>query len=198
MEAKKYGRLTALGEAKQRKQYRMMLCQCDCGNVVTCRRSHLRSGATKSCGCLLNDKNRERQTHGEAANKSPEWRTWVGMRKRCLTETDKAYRHYGGRGINICARWSAFENFLADMGRKPSPDHSIDRIDNDGNYEPGNCRWATRLEQSRNKRTTILSEDVAIQIRELANSGVSKAEISRSLNVHYSSVKQVAARRQWA
>ncbi|HUB09426.1 MAG TPA: hypothetical protein VMB50_20650 [Myxococcales bacterium] len=94
-------------------------------------------------------------THGEAAHghRTPEWCAWREMRYRCQTPTARAYPQYGGRGIKVCERWQVFENFLADMGRRPSPRHSLDRIDNDGNYEPGNCRWATSLEQNRNRRT---------------------------------------------
>lgn len=99
--------------------------------------------------------------HGEArkGNYTPEYRIWCGMRARCMNPNVHIYSHYGGRGIKLCKRWTdAYINFLADMGRRPSDLHSIERINNDGNYEPSNCRWATDKEQARNTRTTFRVE----------------------------------------
>lgn len=123
-------------------------CVCDCGKPTTVARCHLATGHTKSCGCLRFDLRVASITHGKAGTRV--WRIWAGLKSRCNNPNTIGFHRYGGRGITVCERWSRFENFLADMGEPPSEKHSLDRIDNDGNYEPGNCRWATRAEQHRN------------------------------------------------
>ena len=133
------------------------LCRCDCGNTSIIETVCLSSGNTSSCGCLKKDILLARNVkHGGTGSK--EYRAWQKMRERCSNPHAAHYECYGGRGIMVCDRWQSFENFLADMGPKPSPKHSIDRIDNNGNYEAGNCRWATNYEQSTNTRRTILVE----------------------------------------
>jgi len=158
-----YGDLLALRKEPNRGNVSRWLCWCYCGNITIADAYKLKTGHTKSCGCY---RNKFRSTHGEASkNRTPEYGVWAAMVKRCRNETDPAYEDYGGRGIAVCQEWEHhYENFIRDMGRRPSDKHSIDRIDNDNNYSCGhcedcmnkgwtfNCRWATPLVQHRNKR----------------------------------------------
>lgn len=133
------------------------VCLCDCGNEVTVQRGSLRNSTTQSCGCLRDMIDSAKTS--AFIEKKPEYNCWAAMKQRCMNPKDRFFHDYGGRGIRVCERWSeSFDAFFADMGNRPSLMHSIDRIDTNGNYEPGNCRWATSREQSRNKRNNVFLE----------------------------------------
>jgi hypothetical protein len=160
-----FGRLTTLGPkfllpvGRASGKFAYQVCQCSCGNFTVVQTSNLRNGNTNSCGCFRQEfiaaKNKKHSMTGTV-----EHETWNSMKKRCLNPKHKSYHNYGGRGIRICDRWldpeSGFENFYADMGPRPSDKHSIDRINNGGDYCPENCKWSTRFEQNRNKRTNVM------------------------------------------
>lgn len=151
---KEFGELTVTHRLESRKGHSWWRVRCACGSEKDISRSHLL--VAKSCGCMALENNRKAHTrHG--MKRTPTWKSWRSMKQRCLLPTAPNYAMYGGRGISVCLRWrDSFEAFLGDMGERPSPGHSIDRIDGNRGYEPGNCRWATAKAQARNTRTNRL------------------------------------------
>lgn len=157
----RWGRLTALALVERdpsTQNNHLWRFACDCGQLAAIRIKSVRSGHTASCGCLQREALTKRNTtHGLSRSHPREYRSWKDMRSRCHTPTDSDYPDYGGRGITICERWASFEAFLADMGPRP-PGHTLDRIEVNEGYRPGNCRWATPTTQANNKRTNAVYE----------------------------------------
>ena len=157
----RYGRLIVVARAVGDGP-RWWACECDCGGKKDVRGTLLRNGETASCGCL----HRERSSaaakathtrHGQSSGdrRGGGYRCWEAMKDRCQNRASRSFPKWGGRGITVTDRWSTFEQFISDMGPRPSPKHTLDRIDNCGNYEPSNCRWALPVVQMRNRRNNL-------------------------------------------
>ena len=173
----KYNRLTAVRfDHRDKGKNAYWLFRCDCGNEKVAQVSNVKSGNIKSCGCLLKE---VKTTHGMYLSR--EYKTWQLMKARCLNKKNSDYKKWGGRGIKICDRWLKFKNFYKDMGKKPKG-KSLDRIDNNGNYEPDNCRWATREEQANNKRNNHLLA--------FKNKTITLAQWSRETGIKYDTLKR--------
>lgn len=157
---RRFGRLTAISfsgvtvNPSGEPRGAAWVCKCDCGVILTVKRNDLMRLHTRSCGCLFADTKHLSRNRVHGMTDSRTHNCWMGIIKRCTDSNQRSWPNYGGRGISVCERWLTFTNFLADMGEPPDG-HSIDRINNDGNYEPGNCRWATKSEQSRNRSDNV-------------------------------------------
>jgi hypothetical protein len=191
----RYGKLLVIERAAVRdRNGARWVVLCECGTQKTVRGTKLRStgsDAIRSCGCS----NGGRRQHG--LFRSPEYSAWKHMLSRCRNEADSNWQDYGGRGIKVCERWVHFESFLADMGKRPTG-LTLERIRNDGNYEPGNVRWATRPEQSQNRRGLRLSPDLVRKIRADVAAGTSCSAVSKSLGLTPRYVRQIVRGYRWA
>jgi len=155
MIGRRFGRLVVLDIAESRYKKRFWHCRCDCGKECDVNGYQLRCGSTRSCGCLvIEHASQMNKSHG--MRHSREYRAWSNMRRRCYDPSSINFHRYGLRGIRVCDRWKTFEAFLTDMGCAPTNRHQIDRIDNDGDYEPDNCRWVTSKENNRNRSNNLL------------------------------------------
>lgn len=196
MIGEKFGRLTVVEEApryiapKTGKPSRRWRCKCDCGGETVTAAKKLRNGHTTSCGCAWRDSITK---HGhQVGKKTPTYLSWDGMMQRCKNPNHGKFYLYGGRGIRVCKRWAKFENFLADMGRRPDG-MTLDRINGMGDYEPNNCRWATPKQQQRNMRRNHIVEFRGrfMSIAEAADlAGVSNNALYPLINNHRMSIDE--------
>jgi hypothetical protein len=160
---RRFGRLVVVRQRGHSKGHAKWLCECDCGNRTVVFGFKLKRGMTASCGCLRREvtatRNKERTIHGMSHTPNGSvYRIWSGIKTRCFNQKDKAFRNYGGRGIQMCVRWAAsFVAFRDDMGPRPSG-YTVERVDNDGHYEPGNCVWIPRAKQAENRRANRVIE----------------------------------------
>ncbi len=170
-------------------------CRCDCGAELPFVSSNLNKavsyGMDWSCGCR---EPKLRKNHG--LFKLPEYKSWSAMLQRCTNSNNPDFHHYGGRGITVCDRWNDFSNFLEDMGRRPTPKHTLERKENNGNYEKENCRWATRAEQAHNTRTNVMTEESAAQVKAMTLH-MSLVDIARQFDVSTSCVSHIKQGRSW-
>lgn len=199
-----YGRLIVIKEVKpyinpKNRKYLKWLCQCECGNTTEVVGNELKHGKTKSCGCYYKEAISSRNTtHGyySLGKMSSEYRCWLNMKERCLNPNNKDYIYYGGRDIKVCDRWlNSFENFYSDIGPRPKG-NSIERLNNDGNYEPSNCIWADKTTQARNQRTTVLNKDLVRELRRLKQSHTYK-QLSEMFGINKNTIQQAVSGTTW-
>lgn len=205
----KYNRLTILGRAEKTDKFGAIhvLCKCECGNEVIVRKNAVTGGNTRSCGCLASELTAKRnRTHGQSG--TPEYETWCRMVKRCSNPNAVNWKYYGGRGIRICPEWrNSFETFLAHVGPRPSSKHSIDRIDNNGHYEPDNVRWTTADVQAKNRRfnqprgsatkSAKLDEEKVVEILARLRDGETGRTLATEFGVTAALISNIKRGRAW-
>lgn len=196
-----FGRLTVIEMAERGPRgLAQWRCVCSCGTVKVVRSNNLIHGGTISCGCKRRETNSYGLVHGycRRGNGAPEWFCWAAMVARCTQPRHAQWRHYGGRGITVCSRWlESFENFLADMGRRPGRGFSLDRIDNDRGYGPGNCRWTTAKVQARNNRRVVLCETSAVLIRYMRRRGSKRSDVAWAFGTTPEAVTSIMRGKSW-
>lgn len=184
-----FARLTTIQYAPSKNGHKMVKCVCECGKEVITRASALVSGNTKSCGCLNDEmckamakSNTHLFVYDENGNTKPEYNTYRHLKARCYNPKNKKYKDYGARGIKVCDRWlESYANFISDMGPKPGPEYTLDRINVNGNYEPSNCQWAIPVVQSNNQRRNVFLE--------LDGFKISQAQLAKLLSINAKSVE---------
>ncbi len=204
---RRFGRLTVQEHSgKNKRGDHLWSCVCDCGKHTVVTFSHLRSSHTRSCACLHDEVAAENAragaTHGQSRSgqMTPEYKTWASMITRCENRNSKSYRYYGARGIRVCGRWRrSFQAFFADMGKRPSLEHSIHRLRNDRGYCPSNCVYATRWEQARHMQTTKLTQAKADKIRaRYSIGGISQRALAVEYGTTQSNISFVVRGVTWA
>ncbi len=189
---KQFGRLTATTFSKSGGS--AWDCKCSCGNIKTVRTNHLRSGATKSCGCLSTELSINRsRTHGCSSEGA--YKTWVSMNNRCTNKKNEAYKYYGEKGIKICSEWGNYLVFKKDMGARPK-DHTIERVDNNKGYNKYNCKWIHKRIQTRNKSNVYLTEEIAEYIRKWKDK-YNISYFADKYNVSVCTIRDIIKNRTW-
>lgn len=203
----RFGRLEVLEMVYAGKNSKVR-CKCDCGGEIAALAYNVRNGNTSSCGCLLRESRvatgrkvgpitgRKNATHGMAKTRT--YIAWVEARKRCHSPQNQRFSYYGGRGILVCDRWrESFELFLADMGECP-PGLTLERLDNERGYELGNCVWASKKDQSRNRRCNKANPEIVRQIRKMVAAGDSRSLIAGEYGMSLANVEAIVMRRTWS